>query len=147
MARYLVVAHQTATSRPLVEQLRSLARDDSEASFTLVVPSTHVEHLLTWTEGEARAVANRVADEASQVYRGYDLRVEGASVGDDSPLQAIDDALHADADYTAIVISTLPAGISRWLKLDVHSQARRRFSLPVISVIASEEEIDAARRR
>jgi hypothetical protein len=145
MAKYLVVAHQTATSEPLVDQLRSLASDDPEASFTLVVPKTHVEHLLTWTEGEAQAVAHRIADEASQVYRAYGLRVEGTAVGDDSPLQAIDDALREGGPYAAIVISTLPAGISRWLKLDVHSQAQKRFNVPVISVITIPDEVSTGK--
>ncbi|MDP9238020.1 MAG: dienelactone hydrolase family protein [Chloroflexota bacterium] len=64
MARYLVVAHQTATSQALVEAVRSHALDEPDAEFVLLVPATHVEHLLTWTEEESHEIARRDGDAA-----------------------------------------------------------------------------------
>jgi hypothetical protein len=56
-------------------------------------------------------------------------------IGDGSPLLAIEDELRAQPEkYEAIVLSTLPPGISRWLRLDVHNQAERKFGIPVIPV-------------
>ena len=50
---------------------------------------------------------------------------------------AIEDELRAHAgQYDAIVLATLPPGISRWLRMDIHSQVARRFDIPVISVAA-----------
>jgi hypothetical protein len=54
------------------------------------------------------------------------------SVGDSEPLIAIEKAIHL-GDYDEIIISTLPLGMSRWLKLDVVSKARR-LGLPVTHV-------------
>jgi hypothetical protein len=135
MSHYLVVAHQTAESEELLEQLREIEREDPEARFSLVVPATRVNHLLTFVEGEAYAVAQRTAEDASRHFEGYGLRVVDARAGDESPLQAISDAVGRDV-YDAIVISTLPQGVSRWLKRDVHSRARQKFGLPVTSVVA-----------
>jgi hypothetical protein len=65
MARYLIVAHQTAGSPELLERVRALAAADPEAEFTLLVPATPTGHLLhNWEEGEARQLARRRATEA-----------------------------------------------------------------------------------
>ena len=46
------------------------------------------------------------------------------SLGDAEPLMAIQDAVNLGR-YDEIIISTLPLGVSRWLKLDLVSKARR----------------------
>ena len=56
MRRYLVVAHQTLSSRELLEELTSRAGTE-EATFHLLVPVHHGEPGLTWTESHDRAVA------------------------------------------------------------------------------------------
>jgi hypothetical protein len=56
------------------------------------------------------------------------------SIGDSEPLMAIHDAVNL-APYDEIIISTLPLGISRWLKLDLVSKARG-LGLPVTHVLA-----------
>ena len=43
MTHYLVVAHQTADSEELVEEVRGLAQEAS-AEFTLLVPATPADH-------------------------------------------------------------------------------------------------------
>ena len=137
MRRYLVVAHQTATSPELLRRLQQLAADDPEATFTLVVPATPVSHLVHWEEGEARANARKSGQEASELYRRDGLKVEGTRIGDGSPMLAIEDELRArPGEYDAIVLSTFPPGVSRWLRLDAHTQAERKFNLPVIHVVA-----------
>jgi hypothetical protein len=137
MSKYLVVAHQTANSPALMDQLKSMADEDPRAEFSLVVPKTRIEHLLTWTDGEVHAAASRTAAEAHKRMLRKGLRVANVSVGDESPLQAIADALDEGGPYAAIVISTLPPGISRWLRLDVQSRARQRFNVPIVSVVAT----------
>jgi hypothetical protein len=55
------------------------------------------------------------------------LRVVDARPADQDPMAAIEDELHAGARFAAIVVSTLPAGVSRWLRMDVISRVRRNF--------------------
>ena len=146
MARYLVVAHQTAGSAQLVERVGELAKADQDAEFVLLVPATPVEHLLTWVEGEARAIAQRTLEAARAELERAGARVVGGSVGDESPVMAVADELqHRRADYDAIVICTFPAGISRWLGLDLPHQVERRFHLPVIHVVAQRQPSATAR--
>ena len=56
------------------------------------------------------------------------------SLGDSEPLMAIQDEINLKS-YDEIIISTLPLGISRWLKLDLVSKARG-LGLPVTHVQA-----------
>lgn len=144
MSRYLVVAHQTATSPELTQRVRDLAADDPQSEFVLIVPATPIEHMLTWSEGEAKANARRTADEAKSRLEAMGARIVRAQEGDPSPLAAIADELQEHAgEYDAIVISTLPPGISRWLKLDIPHQAKRRFGLPIIHVAATRQPAPA----
>ena len=46
MARYLVLAHQTASSPELVERVTALAGTDPSSEFVLLVPATETQHLL-----------------------------------------------------------------------------------------------------
>ncbi len=140
MTRYLVVAHQTAVSPELLDRVSQLARDDPEAMFTILVPATVVDHLLIWKEGESRDIAQRSGEKAAELFKTNGLNVPSVNVGDSSPLLAIEDHLRAHPEnYDAIVLSTLPEGLSRWLRQDVHSRAERQFALPIIHVVARKE--------
>ena len=138
MARYLVVAHQTAGSPELREQLLTLSRDDPAAEFTMLVPATPPSNLLVWEEGEAKEIAHRRAEESQRLIEQAGLKVRAARVGDHEPLQAIGDELEAHSGYRALVISTLPPGVSRWLKMDLVSRARRSFPRLRIFHVVSE---------
>ena len=141
MTHYLVVAHQTATSAELLQRVSELAAFDPETIFTVLVPATPVVHLLTWEEGETNQIARQRAEEARERFEGSGLNVAQAKVGDGSPLLAIGDELRAHpGEYDAVVLSTLPPGLSRWLRLDVHHQAERKFGLPVIHVVAQRQD-------
>jgi hypothetical protein len=80
-------------------------------------------------------------DEAQRVMREALPKLSAAaghevtgSVGDPEPLMAIEDAVNL-GEYDEIIISTLPLGISRWLKLDLISKTRA-LGLPVTHVEA-----------
>jgi hypothetical protein len=49
----------------------------------------------------------------------------GCHVGDGDPLEALADAVQEHPACAAVVLSTLPPGASRWLRLDLISRARR----------------------
>ena len=137
MTRYLVVAHQTASSPELLFRVTEFARAEPEATFSILVPATPVQHLFTWEEDETLDVAQRTAEEAKLEFTRRGLKVRRTGVGDESPVNAISDELiERPGEYDAIILSTLPPGISRWLKLDYYSQADRQFDLPIIHVVA-----------
>jgi hypothetical protein len=56
---------------------------------------------------------------------------------------AIEDELRRPPGYDAIIISTLPPGLSRWLRMDLPDRIQRKFGLPVIQVISRPEDIEA----
>ena len=131
MARYLIVAHQTAGSPELLERVKALAAADPAAEFTLLVPATPTGHLLhNWEEGEARQLARKRAAEAMQSLGAAGVPVAAAG-GQPLPLEAVGDELQAHPGYQRIVLSTFPPGVSRWLKGNLPAILERRFRLPV----------------
>jgi len=127
MARYLLVAHQTAQSDELLGAALELAREDQQAEFLLLVPATPIASLLVWEEGETLELARRHAAGAQARLEQHGLRVVQARPADPDPMAAIADELHAGHRFAAVVVSTLPAGLSRWLRMDVISRVRRNF--------------------
>lgn len=125
MAKYLLVAHQTAERRELLDAAKKLAAQDAHARFTLLVPATPIGDLITWEEGETQEVARARARSAAEVLQRHGINLVGVRVGDADPVLAVDDEYVAGRRYDAIVISTLPPGLSRWLKMDVVSRLRR----------------------
>lgn len=137
MRRYLVVANQTLGGEQLLSLLRELAREPS--SFHVLVPATPPpDHL--WTGSEARAIARRRLDEALERFRGVGIEATG-EVGDERPLQAIDDVLRA-RDVDEIVLSTFPRGVSRWLRLDLPHRIRATYGLPLRHVMSRREHVE-----
>jgi len=131
MARYLVVANQTLGAYHLMAKIRECLAA-GEASFHVVVPATHTKDQVTWTEGAAHAVAEKRLETALKRFRELGAEAEGV-VGDPSPMLAIRDAL-LEESYDAIILSTLPAGPSRWLKQDLPHRVERNLGVKVIHV-------------
>lgn len=131
MAQYLVVAHRTAKSPELAAKLKG----GPTARFVLLVPAVPPPGWV-YEENEVRKKAEEEAQAAKAALEAQGIPIAQAKAGDISPLLAIEEELLAHPGaYQAIVLATLPPGISRWLRLDVHTQAER-FGLPVIHVIA-----------
>ena len=136
MAKYLLVAHQTAESQELLDAARGLAAGDRQARFTLLVPATPVGDLLTWEEGETKEVARRRAKGAAATLQRGGINIVGVRVGDADPVLAVDDEFVAGRRYDAVVVSTLAVGLSRWIKMDVVSRLKRkRPQLRLIHVV------------
>jgi nucleotide-binding universal stress UspA family protein len=51
--------------------------------------------------------------------------------------EAMEVAGRGAGEYDGVIICTLPLGVSRWLRLDLPHRAERKFSLPVIHVVAA----------
>jgi hypothetical protein len=140
MGLYLVVAHQTAASPELLEAVREVMAREPEAEFVLLVPATPVTHLLTWTEGESLEVARNTAHHAAEVLRAVGANLIDRVIGVPDPLTAIGDEMRARGrPYEAAIISTLPLGVSRWLRRDLPTRVRTKLGLEVLHVISQEQ--------
>ena|SRR5436305_3548745 len=133
-ARVLVVAHQTAATQPLLDAVRKRAQG-GPVEFHLVVPRQphgmdKVANPHETGEEPAQAVLDDALPKLSEAAGG---EVNG-NLGDHEPLMAVEDALNQTGPYDEIIISTLPPGISRWLKLDLVSKVRAE-GLPVTHVL------------
>lgn len=117
MSRYLVVAHKTAEAPELLEELHSLAAADPAAEFSLLVPATPQRRLVSEVREDARIARDRAARAAAR-WLSQGLNVTTWHEGDANVVDAVRDRLAADARYAAIVLATLPPGVSRWLHLD-----------------------------
>ena len=133
MSRYLIIAHQTAESPELLQAVRAIVTRDPQARFVLLVPATRVEHLGVWTDGKAEEAAQASGESARGLWEAEGITLEDVRVGDASPVYAVQDCL-AEGDFDQVVVSTLPIGVSRWVKLDVVSQLRRSIDVPVTHV-------------
>ncbi|HEV3128252.1 MAG TPA: hypothetical protein VGY32_04675 [Solirubrobacteraceae bacterium] len=133
-ARVLVVAHQTAATQPLLDAVRERAQR-SPAQFHLVVPrQPHGIDKVANPHEHGKEAAEEVLDDAlPKLSEAAGAEVQG-SIGDHEPLMAVEDALNQTGPYDEIIISTLPPGISRWLKLDLVSKLRGE-GLPVTHVL------------
>lgn len=139
MATYLLVAYQTAQSSQLLAAAQELWRDDpAPAEFVLLVPATPASDLVVGEEGESAEIARRRAASARGWLEDAGVRMLDAKVGDPDPVQAVTDELSGGRGYAAIVISTLPQGVSQWLRRDVVSQVRRRFPSMRVEHVVSE---------
>jgi cell pole-organizing protein PopZ len=136
MRRYLVVANQTLGGEHLAETIRACLAS-GPAAFHIVVPATEPRDHAVWTEGEARGLAHRRLEVALTRFRQLGADVDG-EVGDQSPLQAIVDAM-GGAKFDEIILSTLPPGLSRWLRQDLPHRVERQFDVPVRHVVGDPE--------
>jgi hypothetical protein len=136
MRSYLIVVNQTFTSPTLAEAIADRMRQ-GEATFHVVVPATPIGHGLTWDEQEAFAAAEARLAEILERLRGIGAQATG-EVGSKDPVAAVEDAMRSRT-VDEVILSTLPAGISRWLGQDVPSRLRAGITVPLTVVTAPRE--------
>ena len=137
MKRVLIVANETAAGRHLRDEVSRLISEDA-GRFTLLVPATRPRGTLTWTEGSARALAQERMDRALELLRDLGAEFEGI-VGDQRPMDAVMDVLRTH-EFDEIVVSTLPHGVSHWLRIDLPARVARLSGLPVHHIVGAPEE-------
>jgi hypothetical protein len=135
--RILVVANETVAGRALRNEIVHRARR-GEPEVLVVCPALNTR-LRHWTSDEDRA--RREASERLNALLAA-LEAEGISargeIGDDDPLQAVDDALRTfGADE--IIISTHPPGRSNWLEKDLVARVRESYECPIAHVVVDLE--------
>ena len=125
--RVLIVAHRTAATPRLIEQVRARAGAGS-CAFTLLVPRRYWDPDTEESDGTL-ALALPLLEEAAGA------PVEGM-VGAPAALEAIEDAVNLHG-FDEIILSTLPRRVSRWLHIDLPSRVEH-LGLPVTTVIAQD---------
>jgi hypothetical protein len=135
--RVLVVAHRTAATQPLLDAVRDRARR-GPCAFTLLVPaSSHGLHKVVDPEDQGAGEAQAVIDDAVPRLSEAAGAQVAAIVGAPDPGAAIQDAINLHG-FDEVIISTLPARLSRWLKLDLPSKVSG-LGLPVTTVTPGDE--------
>jgi len=135
----LVVAHKTAATQPLLDAVRERAQR-GPATFTLLVPNaTHGLHKIVDPEDQDAGEADAVIKHALPLLSEAAGTHVAGMVGDPDPVAAVHDAVNLHG-FDEIILSTLPARVSRWLKLDLPSKLSGT-GLPVTIVTPSEAPV------
>lgn len=157
MVRVLLVANKTLGSGEVSQFVQDrMAKDDCH--FTLLVPATprwdrmpmHRLRLENSLSGASEGLGSTAVDENEDNYAfarsrleyGLDvLRGLGADadgdVGDPDAGKAVMEILER-RPFDEVALSTLPKGVSRWLRLDIPHQVERKFHIPVTLIKAQE---------
>lgn len=123
----LVVANRTALSAGLEEALRARV-GNGPCAFTLVVPLGHAP------------AAQTMAETLAEQLRGAGFNVTGVA-GDADPLRAVLEVWNP-AEYDEIIVSTLPAWKSRWMRSGLPQRIERHTGALVRHVEAREAHPD-----
>lgn len=158
MSSILVVANETLGGEALAAQLRRVIDADPSAHFVVLAPvstpapvdfggAMGVMSGISVIDPEVQDHLKNVAGERLKTllswFRNAGVEAEGAVVGD--PMTAMEEAVAA-RKYDEIIVSTLPARVSQWLRLDLVHRAARRIDVPITTVTAADETMPSAAR-
>ena len=136
--RILVIANETVESAVLHDVILARAEHAAGAEVTVVAPAlnSRLRHWLS-DDGDARLAAEERLDRClgRLIANGVDA---SGWVGDEDPVQAIEDALHLFA-ADEIAVATHPEGRSNWLARNLARRARDRFPQPVLHIVVDSE--------
>jgi hypothetical protein len=130
----LAVANRTASSPALLEALKARTEEPERHVFIFVVPQEGGHGVAA---RQARARLTQMIDRA----RAADLICAGM-IADPDPYNAVMNALQFFR-VDDIVISTLPATRSGWMRADLIERVRRASNKPVEHVESTEAEVAA----
>lgn len=144
MRHILVVANQTLAGEQLLSTLKDRLAE-GEADVHVVVPMNPAKadealrnplaqsNLPDRSTDNAYKVAQQRLAHGLALIGELGVKVDG-EVGDEDPMEAVDAAV-TRRRYDEVIISTLPTGVSRWLRADLPSRVHRKHKLPVYTVI------------
>jgi nucleotide-binding universal stress UspA family protein len=140
MRSYLIVGNQTLMGPELAAAIAERIVPGDPPDVYVVVPATPQQGAFTWSEEEANAAAQERLD--AMLNKLSELGIEATGeVGYRDPVEAARDALRRHP-VDEIVLSTLPAGISRWLGQDVPSRLKAAVPVPVVVVTAERAPVE-----
>jgi hypothetical protein len=132
MAEILVLANETIGGAKLLDAIRA-RHQQGDARFHVVVPEIRPRHGNVIYDDAVRDSAQVRVDLALAFMREEGIAGRG-EVGDRDPLNAAKDAI-ADRGITEIIVSTLPASTSGWMKRDLIEALENDTGLPVTHVV------------
>jgi hypothetical protein len=133
MKEILVVANQTLGGEKLLERVRAHAAE-GEVQFRLVVPQSRPSAGLVIYDEAVRDAAQVRVDLALSVIGTENIEGTG-EVGDADPFSATMDAI-AERRPDCVILSTLPAPHSGWLRRDLIERIENASGLPVEHIVS-----------
>ncbi|MGB3184281.1 MAG: hypothetical protein WBB15_00255 [Ornithinimicrobium sp.] len=129
MKRYLIVANQTLGGDELDREVQERI-EGGESHFHVVVPATAKHHQSKEYGGgfdagsseldHAHEIAEQRLGQMLEKLKHLGATVDG-EVGDPDPKKAVKDVWR-DQYFDEVIVSTLPTGLSGWLKADVPNE-------------------------
>jgi hypothetical protein len=132
MAEILVLANETIGGAKLLDAIRE-RNAEGDARFHVVVPLTRPRHGNVIYDEAVRDSAQVRVDLALAFMREEGIEGTG-EVGDGDPLNAAKDAI-AEHRIDEIIVSTLPAQSSGWMKRDLIEALEGETGLPIHHVV------------
>jgi hypothetical protein len=132
----LVLANETIAGKALLDRIQ--ARASEHARFFVVVPKVRPRHGNVIYDEVVRDSAQVRVDLAVEFMRDLGAAADG-EVGDEDPFNAAMDAVRAQP-IDEIIVSTLPAGTSGWVRRDLIDRLQEATGLPVEHVVVNLEE-------
>ena len=143
MRNYLLLANKTLMDPMLHELVRARIVAGATGLFVLapqsLTPAIHtdpsglIDPGLQDSIARSRSIAKREAEERVneflEVFADSGATVDGRVCAGDPVLAAR--RVMNDQSFDEIIVSSLPARVSRWLKLDLPNRVQRAFDLPV----------------
>ncbi len=151
MRTHLVIANETLGGPELMRVLAERCAAEP-SSFYVVVPATRhpglLDRIIDAYAGGPDAPEKRQAHDVAVVQLDREIarirmlgsQVEG-EVGDSDPLTAVRDVL-SRSSFDEIILSTLPAGVSRWVGMDLPGQLAALVGHPITHVAGPPAEIE-----
>jgi len=143
MRTILIVANQTLPGEPLAREVADRILSGATDFFVVVPVTPPPGGGLTWDEDEARRSAEDRLAAFLERLRAQGVTATG-EIGDRDPVQAVRDAARG-RDVEEVILSTLPAGRSRWLRQDIPSRLRDAVDVPVAVVVEREQSTAGVR--
>ena len=132
MRSYLIVGNETLAGEALTQTITDRLADGPMRA-RVVVPRTRIGGRLTWdVRRNRRGSPSERLDETLERLRALGIEADG-EIGDRDPILAVKDAMRG-REIDEIILSTLPAGVSRWLGADVPGRLRDAVRVPVTVV-------------
>src|SRR4051795_3991148 len=128
----LVLANETIGGKNLLDRVRSLA-SEGDVRFHVVVPMARPRHGNIVYDEVVRDSAQVRVDLALEFMRDEGI-IGSGEVGDGDPFNAAMDAIR-ERSIDEIIVSTLPATSSGWLRRDLIERLQEESGLPVEHVV------------
>jgi hypothetical protein len=133
MAEVLVLANETIGGEALLDAIKERAAEGDDVGFFVVVPQVRPRFGNVIYDEAVRDSAQVRVDLALEFMEDEGIRGAG-EVGDQDPFNAAMDAVRA-RPITEILVSTLPATQSAWLKRDLIERLEDATGKPVKHVV------------